>query len=68
MLCSIVVFLLETKLHQDHINSSKHELGYSQGLAMSSDGQSGGLALLCKPKSKVEVKDLSRWYIDVYID
>ena len=35
---------------------------------MSSDGQSGGLAMLWKPESKVEDKGLSRWCIDVYID
>jgi len=37
-------------------------------LAVSSDGQSGGLAMLWKPESKVEVKGLSRWCIDAYID
>ena len=46
----------------------KHELGYTQGLAVSSDGQSEGLALLWKLDSKVEVRRLSRWYIDAYID
>ena len=34
---------------------------------MSSDGQGGGWALLWMPKSEVEVKGLSRWYIDAYI-
>ena len=37
-------------------------------LAVLSDGQSGGLALLWKPESKVEVRRLSQWYIDAYID
>ena len=35
---------------------------------MSSDGQSGSLAMLWKLESKVEVKGLSRWCIDMYID
>ena len=63
-----VVFLMETKLPQEKMNFLKHELGYTHGLAVSSIGQSGGLALLWKPESKVEVRRLSRWYIDAYID
>ena len=63
-----VVFLMETKLPQERMNFLKHELGYTQGLAVSSDGQSEGLALLWKLDSKVEVRRLSRWYIDAYID
>ena len=54
-----VIFLVETKLPQERMDFLKHELGYTQGLAVLSDGQSGGLALLWKPKSKVEVRSLS---------
>ena len=50
---------METKLPQERMDFLKHELGYIQGLAVLSDGQSGGLALLWKPKSKVEVRSLS---------
>ena len=57
---------METKLPQERMNFLKHELGYTQGLAISSDGQSRGLALLWKPK--VEVRRPSQWYIDAYID
>ena len=63
-----VVFLMETKLPKEMMNFLKHEFGYTQGLAVSSDGQSGGLALLWKPESKLEVRRLSRWYIDAQID
>jgi len=36
-----VVFLMETKLPQEKMNFLKHELGYTQGLAVSSIGQIG---------------------------
>ena len=37
-----VVFLMETKLSQEKMNFLKHELGYTQGLAISIVGHSGG--------------------------
>nr|POE75353.1 hypothetical protein CFP56_19070 [Quercus suber] len=45
----------------------KHDLGYTQGIAVSSDGASGGLALIWKPISKVELSTCSRWHIDAYV-
>ena len=59
---------METKLSQEKMNFLKHELGYAQGLVVSSDRQHEGLALLWKLESKVEVRRLSQWYIDAYID
>ena len=50
------------------MNFLKHELGYAHGLVVSSDRQHEGLALLWKLESKVEVRRLSQWYIDAYID
>lgn len=38
----------------------KQELGYTQGLVISSMGQSGGLALQWKPETKVAVQGFSR--------
>ena len=49
------------------MNYKKQELGYIQGFAVSSIGQSGGLALLWKPDSKVAVQGFSRWHIDALI-
>ena len=49
------------------MNHKKQELGYTQGLAVSGIGQSGGLALLWKPESKVAIQGFSRWHIDAYI-
>ena len=43
-------------------------MSYTQCLAVSSGGVSGGLALLWKRKSKVDVWGLSHWYIDALID
>ena len=61
------VFLIETKLSQEKMNHKKQELGYTQGLAVFSIGQSGGLALLWKPESKVAIQGFSRWHIDAHI-
>lgn len=62
------VFLMEMKLHKDIMNQVKHELGYTQGVAVSSEGNSGGLALLWKPGTRVEVHKYSRWCIDTLVD
>jgi len=62
------VFLMEMKLHKDIMNRVKHELGYTQGVAISSEGNSGGLALLWKPSTRVEVRKYSRWCIDTLVD
>ena len=58
---------METKLSQEDMKSKKQELGYPQGLAISSIGQSGGLALLWKPETKVAIQGFSRWHIDAHI-
>ena len=50
------VFLMETKLSTNKLNAKKQNWDYNQGLMVSSDGQSGGLALLWKPNTKVHVK------------
>lgn len=62
------VFLMEMKLHKDIMNQVKHELGYTQGVAVSSEGNSGGLALLWKPGTRVEVRKYSCWCIDTLVD
>ena len=62
-----LVFLMETKLSQEDMKYKKQELGYTQGLAVSSIGQSGDLALLWKPETKVAVQGFSRWHINAHI-
>ena len=51
----IYVFLMETKLSTNQLNAKKQHWDYNQGLVISSDGQSGGLALLWKPGTQVPV-------------
>ena len=53
------VFLIETKLSSDSMNALKNELGYSQGVAISSVGSSGRLALLWKLDSTVEITGIT---------
>ena len=45
----------------------KKHWDYNQGLVVSSDGQSGGLALLWKPGTQVHVKNFSSWSIDAHV-
>ena len=59
---------METKLHCDVMSILKHELGYTHGVSSSSDGNSGGLALLWKPGTKVQIRKYSQWYIDAFVD
>ena len=58
---------METKLSTDQLNGKKQNWDYNQGLVVSSDGQSGGLALLWKPNTKVHVKTFSHWFIDTHV-
>ena len=50
------VFLIKTKLSSDSMYLLKTKLGYSQGVAVSSVGSNGRLALLWKPESTMEIK------------
>ena len=51
----------------DQLDAKKQNWGYNQGLVVSSDGLSGGLALLWKPDTKVQVKNFSRQFINAYV-
>ncbi|XP_030969697.1 uncharacterized protein LOC115989974 [Quercus lobata] len=63
----IYVFLMEIKLITDQLNAKKQGWTYNQGIAISFEGSSGGLALLWKPDAKVYVKNFSRWFIDAHV-
>ena len=58
---------METKLTTEQLNAKKQYWDYNQGLVVSSNGQSGGLALLWKPGTQVHVQNFSRWFINAYI-
>ena len=58
---------METKLSTEQLNAKKQNWDYNQGLVLSSNGLSGGLALLWKLDTKVHVKNFSRWFIDAHI-
>ena len=58
---------METKLSTDQLNAKKQNWDYNQGLVVSSDGWSGGVALLWKPNTKVHVKNFSCWFIDAHV-
>ncbi|XP_075645208.1 uncharacterized protein LOC142616209 [Castanea sativa] len=64
---TICVFLMETKLTTDQLNAKKQGWTYNQGIVISSEGSSGGLALLWKLDTKVYVKNFSRWFIDAHV-
>ena len=58
---------METKLSTNQLNAKKQHWDYNQGLVISSDGQSGGLALLWKPGTQVQIKNFSGWFIDAHV-
>ena len=63
----ICVFLMETKLSTEQLNNMKQNWDYNQGLVVSSNGLSSGLALLWKPNTQVHVQNFSRWFIHAHI-
>ena len=63
----ICVFLMEKKISTDQLSAKKQNWDYNQGLMVSSDGRSGGLALMWKSDTKVHVKNFSRCFIDAHM-
>ena len=65
-----LVFLMETKIprkQQYKMKEIQNSIGFTQGLIVSSEGRSGVLALLWKPKIIVNIRGYSKWFIDVEI-
>ena len=58
---------MESKLSWEEMKYKKQELGYTQGLVVSSIGQSSSLALLWKLETMVAIQGFSQWHIDAYI-
>ena len=58
---------MKTKLSTEQFNDMKQNWDYNQGLVVSSNGLSGGLALLWKLNTQVHVQNFSWWFIDAHI-
>ena len=63
----ICVFLMKTKLTTEQLYNMKQNWVYNQGFIVSSDGLSGGLALLWKLGTQVHIQNISCWFIDAHI-
>ena len=61
----VLVFLAKTKAKQRRIKGLQSKLGITQGITVSSDGRSGGLAMLWKEGVEVRFKSCSNSHIDV---
>ncbi|KAF5464386.1 hypothetical protein F2P56_014464 [Juglans regia] len=59
----MVLFLQETKLSEKGMEKLKYRLGYKNCLAVSSEGRSGGIALLWKNDVNIVIKNYSRSHI-----
>ncbi|KAK9984687.1 hypothetical protein SO802_034212 [Lithocarpus litseifolius] len=63
----LLVFLAETKVDISFMKKVQAKLEYTQGVIVPSDGRSGGLAMMWKEGSHVEVHKYSHSHIDVII-
>jgi len=62
-----LVFLVKMKVDISFMKKVQAKLEYMQGITVPSNGRSGGLALLWKEGSHVEVHKYSHSHIDVII-
>jgi len=65
-----LVFLMKTKIprkRQHKMKEIQQSIGFTQGLIVPSEGRSGGLALLWKPETYVNIKGYSKWFIDAEV-
>lgn len=65
--CPTLVFLSETRLFSDSVQSLKRELGLPNGLGVGSFGWGGGLALLWMHEICVQLQSYDNFHIDVVI-
>ncbi|XP_042988712.1 uncharacterized protein LOC122316247 [Carya illinoinensis] len=63
----MVLFLQETKLHVTKMECVKRLLGYECCFAVSSEGRSGGLALMWQEETNLNVQSYSKNHIDALI-
>nr|XP_023927289.1 uncharacterized protein LOC112038687 [Quercus suber] len=64
----IIVFLMETKSNREWMKMVKEKCNMKHGLIVPREGKSGGLALLWKEGTKVEVQTYSQTHIDALVD
>ncbi|XP_024039545.1 uncharacterized protein LOC112098147 [Citrus clementina] len=62
-----LVFLCETKLKTMHMNEVSRKLNYENCFAVSSIGKGGGLALLWKSETNVQIKSFNQHHIDAEV-
>ena len=63
----VLVFLSETKASVSRIKRLQRKLELTQGIAVPSDGQSGGLAMLWREGVDVRLRSVSHSHIDVCV-
>ena len=64
----LMVFLAETKTGESRIKGVWNKIGYTQGITVSSDRRSEGLALMWKEGTKICFKSCSNSHIDVVVN
>ncbi|KAL0011877.1 hypothetical protein SO802_006985, partial [Lithocarpus litseifolius] len=64
----IIVFVTETKSNKEWMEMVKDKCNMKHGLIVSSEGKSGGLAMLWKEGTTVEVQTYSQTHIDALVD
>ncbi|KAL4632855.1 hypothetical protein ACB092_04G081300 [Castanea dentata] len=63
----LLVFLSETKAGVSRIKGIQNKINFTQGIVVSSDGRSRGLALLWREGTEVTFKSYSHSHIDVVV-
>lgn len=64
----IILFLMETKLSIQEMETIKNEIGFQSMLAISSVRRGGGVALLWKDTITVDPQTFSLYHIDVHVN
>jgi hypothetical protein len=65
--CHKVFFLWETRLSATRAHDMCHGLGFPNAFRVSSQGFSGGLAVMWQNDLSVVIKTYSKYHIDVWI-
>ena len=62
-----VVFLSETKLHESKIKKIQRKCGMAGSLGVSAEGRSGGLVMMWKKDTKLQLLSFFRNHVDMKI-
>ena len=63
-----IIFLMETKSNEDWMVMVRDKCGFKHGIFVSSNGSSGGLAMLWKEEVQLHVQSFSLSHIDALVD